>query len=35
MLLNILAIFVFPLVVGYIYGGNGYEPPLYAEMGAK
>jgi hypothetical protein len=31
----LVSIVVFPLVIGYIYGGNGYEPPLYAEMGRE
>jgi hypothetical protein len=35
MLIAVLSVLVFPLVIGYIYGGNGYEPPPYAEMGAK
>ncbi len=35
MLIAIASCIVFPLVIGYAYGGNGYEPPLYAEMFAK
>ena len=35
MLIAVLSTIVFPLVIGYIYGGNGYEPPLYAEMGRE